>query len=116
MKRLIAAGVVSLSLALAGCGGEAEEAPDITQAIPLDPEGSDTASEDASSGADELAGYGADDSTFAQGEAANGADTPDLPGSSGSGERALPDSMERGANPPGMTQPPAGSKVQPAGR
>ena len=98
MKRLISASIVSLSLALAGCSGETEEAPDITEAIPLDPEGAE--------GED-----GATDESLVEGQAANGSDTPDLPGAN-SGERALPDTMESGANPAGMTEPPAGSKVQ----
>ena len=98
MKRFISTSIVSLSLALAGCSGESEETPDIAEAIPLDPEGSETEN-------------GADDGGAAQGEAASGSDTPDLP-DAGSSERALPDSMESGSNPPSMTEPPAGSKVQ----
>ena len=98
MKRLISASIVSLSLALAGCSGESEDAPDIAEAIPLDPEGSET--DEGSEGGD-----------AAQGEAGSGSDTPDLPDAN-SGERDLPATMESGSNPPGMSEPPAGSKVQ----
>ncbi|MEM7780892.1 MAG: hypothetical protein AAF697_10920 [Pseudomonadota bacterium] len=38
-----------------------------------------------------------------EGGSADGTETP-----------ALPDTMESGSNPPEMTEPPAGSKVQPA--
>ncbi len=109
MKRLISTSIASLSIALAGCSGETEEAPDIAEAIPLNPEGSDP-------DPDPDPDNGATDGSFAQGQAADGSDTPDLPGA-GTGDqeaggRALPDSMESGANPEGMTEPPAGSKVQ----
>ena len=97
MKRLISASIVSLSLALAGCSGESEDAPDIAEAIPLDPEGSET--------------EGTEGNDAAQGEAGSGSDTPDHPDAN-SGERDLPATMESGSNPPGMTEPPAGSKVQ----
>lgn len=100
MKRLISASIASLAFALtgtlAGCSSETEEAPDIAEAIPLNPEGSES---------------GATDGSFTEGEAANGSDTPDLPGASSEG-RTLPSTMESGANPAGMTEPPAGSKVQ----
>ena len=88
MKRLVSASVISLSLVIAGCSGESEETPDIAEAIPLNPEGSET--ED-----------GTDGSSGSEGTTASGSETPNLP-----------DTMESGANPPGMTEPPAGSKVQ----
>lgn len=103
MKRFARASIISLSLALsgglAGCSGDNEETPDITDAIPLDPEEAD--SEEAGA-----------DTSDPEGEGASASDTPDLPGG-GPGGRNLPDSMESGSNPPGMTEPPAGSKVQP---
>ena len=103
MKRFARASIISLSLALsgalAGCSGDNEETPDIAEAIPLDPEGAE--SDDAGA-----------DTSDQPGEDASGSDTPDLPGGD-SGARNLPDSMESGSNPPGMTEPPSGSKVQP---
>lgn len=104
---------LALALALGGCG---EETPDITEAIPLDPQGSET-----SDGTSENAQDGSGEPL----ELSSG--PPPLPGASdsddGSQERTLPDTMpntvpdtvpdtmESGANPPGMTPPP-GSKVQ----
>ena len=114
---LASASLVSLSLAVAGCSDDTQEAPDITEAIPLDAASSDPEASEQE-GAQSDTDFGATDESFAEGQAANGSATPDLPGAgsagTSSGERALPDTMERGANPPGMTQPPAGSKVQPA--
>ena len=92
MRRIALAGTAALSLALAGCQNDAEDTPDITEAIPLDPE------------TDE--GIGDD-------ESADGSDTisPDAPPIS---ETPNSGGMESGSNPPGMTTPPPGSKLQPA--
>lgn len=101
MKRLIHASAVGLALLLAGCQGEAEEAPAITEAIPLNTD----------EGPAGIAGEASDEA----GDAVSG-DTPSLPGAASgqeaSGEGSLPDSMETGSNPPDMTEPPKGSKVQ----
>ena len=92
MQRLFQVSLFGLVLALSACGNEAEDTPDITEAIPLnvDEEG-DATIDDAASG-----------------DGASG-DTPALPGAPE--ERALPDTMESGSNPPGY-EPPEGSKVQ----
>jgi hypothetical protein len=96
MKRLLQLSIVGLALAVSGCQDEAEETPDITEAIPLDTEPVD---------ADDLDQSG-DDTNVRSGE------NPNLPdGDSGTG-RGLPDTMESGSNPSDMTEPPAGSKVQ----
>lgn len=86
MQRTAFAGIAALAIALAGCQNEPEEAPDITEAIPLDPEPEDGAAEDDA----------VPDETI----------LPDAP--------PVSDGMESGSNPPDMTEPPAGSKVQPA--
>ncbi|WP_298301000.1 hypothetical protein [uncultured Erythrobacter sp.] len=97
MQRLIQISSISLALMLAGCQEETEESADITEAIPLN---SDDSSPDA-------AGEG--------GEEASG-DSSNLSAASSdgetSGERSLPESMQSGSNPPNMTEPPKGSKVQ----
>lgn len=78
--------VAGLGLALGACQNRSDEAPDIEEAIPLDEPG----------------------------------DAVTTPLEESPGERAAPtpepgiDTMESGSNPPGMTEPPEGSKVQPA--
>lgn len=100
MQRAIQISTLALLLALGGCGREQEETPDITEAIPLEPAEGMGAGEDAANGSEGSANGGANGG---QGQA----------GSSGpSQDRAIPDTMETGRNPPNMTEPPAGSKVQ----
>ena len=83
MKHLALPALATACLALAACQNEAEEAPGIEEAIPVDEPG-DTI----------------------------GVDMPV--------EDTIPeptsgiDTMESGSNPPTMTTPPPGSKVQPA--
>ena len=97
--------LLGLALALTACGSEQDAAPDITEAIPLNVDEADNASD--TSGNDATADY-----------AALG-DTPTLPSANGGGseagaalgERVLPDTMQAGSNPPGF-EPPEGSKVQ----
>lgn len=102
MQRIAFAGIAVLAITLGGCQNQPEETPDITEAIPLD-EQADEAGQDA---ADDGAGPAGD-------EANTGADSTPVPGEADT--PPLPGSMEGGSNPPGMTEPPAGSKVQPAG-
>lgn len=84
--------VAGLGLGLAACQNRSDEAPDIEDAIPLDEPG---------------------DAITMPNEDEPAGETP--------GERAAPtpergiETMESGSNPPGMTEPPKGSKVQPAG-
>lgn len=111
MQRSITATIMGLTLALGACSSEAEETPDITEAIPLDLDQEGEAS------------VGTGESSIADGVElsadAAGRDTPALPGASGeesnggvtTGERRLPDTMETGSNPPDF-EPPEGSKVQ----
>lgn len=104
MQRLTPIALIGLTIALAACDSEPEGAPDIAQAIPMD-EGEmtpgDVTSGDVTSGTD------------GAGEQAVGG-TPALPNADGSnsGSRTLPDTMQAGSNPPDMTEPPKGSKVQ----
>jgi len=94
MQRIMCTAILGLSVALGGCQSEPEEAPDITEAIPVDPQ--------------------ADDAARPSGDEANtGADSTPVPGEPE--PPALPLSMESGSNPPEMTAPPSGAKVQPAG-
>jgi hypothetical protein len=98
-------GLFGLALALTACGNEQDAAPDITEAIPLNVDQEGDAS--IASGNDATAG-----------DALTG-DTPTLPSANGEengagvgiGDRALPDTMEAGSNPPSF-EPPEGSKVQ----
>ena len=113
MRRLLTPSLIGLALplALAGCGNETEETPDITEAIPLDraageqADGEERDADEASSQAGSENGIGGDS-------------TPPIPGAEdatrggGARPRSIPDTMEAGVNPPGMTEPPKGSKVQ----
>jgi len=96
MPRLLPTSLIGLALLLASCQGETEETPDITEAIPLDADGASTGDAVANG----------------EGEEAASGDTPNLPGEPSAGERSLSDTMESGSNPPEMTEPPEGSKVQ----
>ena len=89
MKYAAILGLVAATLALGGCQNEPEETPSLEEAIPLDPEpvpDIDTM-DDASGGKDSGSG-------------------------TATGPSNLPSTMESGSNPPGMTAPPPGSKVQ----
>jgi len=105
MKRLFEASLVGFALALTGCQSEPEETPDITEAIPLNTD-KEAASDASVNGADNdvTAGEGTSDtgegSSSGQGSAVDA--MPDT----------MSDTMETGSNPPGMTEPPKGSKVQ----
>ena len=92
---------LALPLLVAGCQNEPEQAPDITEAIPID---ADSAAEEED-GPVEGAGPSGDESN-------TGADSTPLPGEPDT--PPLPSTMESGANPPGLTVPPEGGKVQPA--
>lgn len=110
MHALHKTSLIALTIALAGCSGEDEGTPDITEAIPLD--SGDTLPGGNTTGGDQQSPSG----------------TPDLPGesngtdggvsgvsgsNSGAGSpRNRASSMESGSNPPDMTEPPEGSKVQ----
>lgn len=111
MQRAIQISTLALLLALGGCSGETEEAPDITEAIPLEvdePTSADApADDDGDAGAPSQPGN---------------SDTPALPGSSDANDAAgaqrarsipdtMPDTMETGSNPPDF-EVPKGSKVQ----
>lgn len=104
MQCVVKTSVLALALTLCACGDDPEETPDITEAIPLNPEGSQSGDETAENG------------QVGESEipALSSGPAP-LPGASdsdgGAQERSIPDTMEAGSNPPGMT-PPAGSKVQ----
>lgn len=89
MKLLASLALAGLGLGIVACQNRADEAPDIEEAIPLDEPGDviDMPVEDPD---------------------ANTSVTPEPTPEPGI------DVMERGSNPPGMTSPPAGSKVQPA--
>lgn len=97
MRPVLTLGLCASALTLAACQGEAEDAPDITEAIPLE-----ELSEDTDSGE---SGEAQVVPSISDGETSRpeGA-VPATP--------ALPDTMESGSNPPGMTEPPPGSKVQ----
>ncbi len=96
MRCAALSGITALALLLAGCQNEPEETPDIIEAIPLDPEPEDAEQADGMGQGDEDAGE----------VQAGGAEPGDTP--------SVPDTMESGSNPPGMTAPPPGSKLQPA--
>ncbi|MEP0390986.1 hypothetical protein [Erythrobacter sp.] len=101
----IAAPIIAFALTLSACGSDADETPDITEAIPLD---SDS---DAASDPDNKRSEGELSADHASQNGGNGEGT-----NSGSPndqqERSIPDTMETGSNPPGANTPPAGSKVQ----
>lgn len=100
MKRVFQLSTLALAFALSACGGETDETPDITEAIPLDPvQGTEASGEDAASGEAMVAESGAGTQDGSNGEPSDR-------------ERPLPGTMETGSNPPDMTAPPAGSKVQ----
>lgn len=98
MQRVFQLSTLALAFALSACGGDADETPDITEAIPLDPvEGTQTNGDDIAPGE---AMVGEDSSSNARDGAPSAQDRP------------LPGTMESGSNPPDMTTPPKGSKVQ----
>lgn len=110
---LLGPSLLALALAVSACGSDPEETPDITEAIPLDVDQEGDSSATETGGANGVGGSPAD--------AAIQGDTPALPGASGEGnasapsvsrQRSIPDTMEAGSNPPDMTEPPKGSKVQ----
>lgn len=86
MKHPVICGMLAAPLALTACQNEPEQATPIEETIPADPEAGE-AVEDAEPVA----------------EPEEETETPDLPST-----------MESGSNPPGMTTPPPGSKLQPA--
>ena len=96
MRCAALSGITAIALLLAGCQNEPEETPDIIEAIPRDPEPEDTDQSDGLDTSDEGAGE----------PQAGSAEPGDAP--------SVPDTMESGSNPPGMTAPPPGSKLQPA--
>ncbi|MEM1052023.1 MAG: hypothetical protein AAGI28_08005 [Pseudomonadota bacterium] len=104
MQRFLYAGVVGLSLALGGCQDGSEETPNITEAIPLKADET-TANDESQSGL-------SDDLTVQDGSARDGSTSGVGTTSQGARKRSVPDTMATGSNPPDMTQPPAGSKVQ----
>ena len=106
MRPVTTSGLCAIALSLVACQGEAEEAPDITEAIPLD---------EVSETTDGKGGAGGPNGGDAEGSqvdpSAGNGQTKSAQGA-GSGPPPLPDTMESGSNPPDMTEPPAGSKVQ----
>ena len=98
MQRVFQLSTLALAFALSACGGDADETPDITEAIPLDP----------------VEGAEANGGDIAPGEAMVGKDGSSnaRPGAPSAQDRTLPGTMESGSNPSGITTPPKGSKVQ----
>ncbi len=80
---------LALPLALAGCQNEPEEAPDIEETIPVDAEAQADPEQEPEA-------------------------TPETNPEPQTEPSEMPSTMESGSNPPGMTAPPKGSKVQPA--
>lgn len=85
MRLAALAATLALPVMVAACQNEPEETPDIVEAIPLDPEPD---------------GEGTNGGGNAREDGINPAAPP------------TSDTMEHGSNPPDMTAPPPGSKVQ----
>ena len=107
MQRLFSASAIGLALTLAGCSNDPEETPDITEAIPL------TQDENGSvDGAPDEAGVAGDGGIVGDAAALPSPPSSGDAGNTGAGQRAIPDTMEAGSNPPDFSGPPKGSKVQ----
>lgn len=103
MKRLLQLSIFAVALALSGCQDETEETPDITDAIPLDDDAALLSEEEAT-----MATGGEASASASGGSGTRGA----ISGAQTSDGQAIPDTMQTGSNPPGMIEPPKGSKVQ----
>ncbi|MEO1220785.1 MAG: hypothetical protein AAFY42_05470 [Pseudomonadota bacterium] len=104
MKRLLQLSIFAVALALSGCQDETEETPDITEAIPLDDDATLPTEEEATMPNGGEASAASASGGWGTRGAISGAQTSD--------GQAIPDTMQTGSNPPGMTEPPKGSKVQ----
>lgn len=109
MQRAFQFSTLAALLALAGCNGDSDETPDITEAIPLDID-------------EPMPAGDADATDTGASNPSDSSDTPALPGSSNANagennaanaqrERLIPDTMEAGSNPADF-EIPKGSKVQ----